>query len=172
MKHTLSLVLIMLLALPGVFAKDKERASKHTTVKGPNISVTYGQPSVKGRVIFGEKKDGALQPYGEIWRAGADEATEITIDKASLFAGRQLNAGTYTMFVIPGKTEWTIILNRELKQWGAFNYDKIKDKDIIQSKVPVTTTDKVTETFTITVKENGFLMEWEHVSAFVPVKPF
>ncbi len=167
MKQTLTLALIMLMAVSGAFAKDKR-----STAKGANITVTYGQPSKKGRLIFGEKKDGAVVPYGEVWSAGTDEGTEITIDKASLFANRQLSAGTYTMYVVPAKAEWLIILNKNLKQVGAANYTKIKGDNIIESAVSVGATTSPVETFTITVKTDGFQMEWENTSVWIPVKPF
>ena len=69
---------MMLFSLSSIFAKDK--VSKHSTVKGDQMSITYGQPSKKGRVIFG-----GLVPYGEVWRTGADEATEITLKKDCFF---------------------------------------------------------------------------------------
>jgi Protein of unknown function (DUF2911) len=171
MKRPLSFALMMLLAISSVFAQNKNRVSPHTTVNGNNFSITYGQPSVKGRVIFGTKEQHALQPYGEVWRAGADEATEISIKKDCLFEGRKLAAGTYSLFVIPGKFEWTVILNSELKQWGSFNYEKIKDHDVIVAAVAAKRSDKIVETFTITPQGNGFKMEWEHMSASVDIKP-
>ena len=157
----------MMLAIGTLFAKDETRVSKHTTVSVGNISITYGQPSKKGREIFG-----GLVPYGQVWRTGADEATEITFTKPCLFGGKQLEAGTYTLFTIPGKTEWTIILNKQLKQWGWFGYDKVKDQDRMKVTVPSKQTDDVVETFTITPRADGFLMEWDKTSVFVPAKAF
>ena len=171
MRHLLSCALMMLLAVSTVLAQNKNRVSPHTTVNGNNFSITYGQPSVKGRVIFGTKQEHALQPYGEVWRAGADEATEITIKKDCMFEGRKLAAGTYTMFVTPGKFEWTIILNTELKQWGSFNYEKIKSHDVIVAAVAAKHSDGIVETFTITPQGDGFKMAWEHMSAVVDIKP-
>jgi len=171
MKNILSITFIMLFAIGTAVAKDKP-VSKHTTVEGKNVTITYGQPSKRGRLIFGDAKDNALVPYGEVWRAGADAATEVTVAKDCLFAGRQLSKGTYTMFVIPNRLEWTIILNKELKQWGAFGYDKIKDKNVIEAAVPAKQSAKSVETFTITVNDEGFVMEWDKVKVSVPVKPF
>ena len=170
MKKILSLTMLMLFAASAIFAQHQapaNRKSPHETVKGKNVSVTYGRPYKKGRDIF----DG-LEPYGKVWRAGADEATEITLAKASSFAGKQLGAGTYTLFVIPNKDTWTIILNRKLGQWGAFDYDKIKDNDIIHADVPVKHLSDPIEQFTISITDAGFQMEWDHTSVFVPVKPY
>jgi hypothetical protein len=159
---------MLLVSFTSLFAAD--RISNHTTVKGKHISVTYGQPSKKGRVIFG-----GLVPYGKVWRTGADEATEITVDKDIMFGGKKLAAGTYSLYTIPNKTEWTIIINPVLKQWGAFEYDKVKDKDVLRTTVPVKNTGKEVETFTILVKDDGqaddgLVMEWDKVQVKVPVK--
>ena len=165
MKQISTLALMMLFAFTGAFAKD--RVSKHSTVKGDIVSVTYGQPSKNGREIFG-----GLVPFGQVWRTGADEATEITFTKGCMFAGRQVNPGTYTLFTIPGKDEWTIILNSELGQWGSFKYDEVKNKNVLNGTVAVGHLDKSVETFTIEVVKDGILMSWDKTSVFVEVKPW
>ena len=181
MKKITSLVLILLVAFTGVnaqnkskskskgTAKEEQRASKHTTVSNDLISVTYGQPNKKGRVIFGE---GGLVPFGQVWRTGADEATEITLKKGCMFAGRQVKAGTYTLFTTPFKGEWLIVLNSELGQWGAYGYDKVKDKNVLQSNALVETLPNEVETFTITPEKDGMRMSWDKTSVFIPIKPF
>ena len=168
MKKLLTLSFLLAMAATSLFAQHKtptNRKSPHETITGKNIKVTYGRPYKKGRDIFG-----GLEAYGKVWRAGADEATEITIDKDCMFGGKQLKAGTYTLFVTPNKTEWTVILNGKLGQWGAFDYDKNKDQDVLQATVPVKHLDNVVEQFTITIKKDGLLMEWDKTGAFVPVK--
>lgn len=167
MKQAIALAFIMLMTITGVMAK--ERASKHTTVKNGLMSVTYGQPSKKGRVIFADK---GLVPYGEVWRTGADEATEITVNKGSMFAGRQLKEGTYTLFTIPGKDKWTIILNSKLGQWGAYDYEKYKEQNVIEGEATVEHLDKPVETFTIELLQDGMRMSWDQTSVFIPVQPF
>jgi Protein of unknown function (DUF2911) len=171
MKQTISLAIIMMLAISSVFAKDKTRVSPHETVKNANMNITYGRPSVKGRVIFGTTAENALEPSGEIWRTGADEATEITFNKDCVISGSHVvKAGTYTLFTQLSKSEWVVILNSKLGQWGAFGYDKVKDKNVMQTALPVKHLDNIVETFTITPKKDGFLMEWEHASVFVPIQ--
>jgi hypothetical protein len=173
MKKLLSLATIMLFAANALFAQgnaDKgnytgKQGTPHEVVKGNHVTVSYGRPYKKGRDIFG-----GLEPWGEVWRLGADEATEITIDKDGMFGGKKIKAGTYTMFAKLDKKEWTIILNSELKQWGSFKYEKIKDKDVLQTTVPVKQLDKVVEQLTITPKENGLMMEWDKTGVFVPMK--
>jgi hypothetical protein len=166
MKKLLAVVILVMVAATTLFAQDPEmRKSPHETVSGKYIKVTYGRPYKKGRDIFG-----GLEPYGKVWRTGADEATELTLEKDATFAGKKVKAGTYTLFTIPSKTEWTIILNSKTGQWGAFEYNQWKDRDLVQEHVPVKKLDKAVEQFTITPKPDGLLMEWDKTSVFVPVK--
>ena len=158
--------MMFLFASSFVFSQEKEtRKSPHETVTGQNMKITYGRPYKKGRDIFG-----GLEAYGKVWRAGADEATEITISKDCTFGGKSLKAGTYTLFATPEKTTWTIILNSKLGQWGAFEYEKWKEKDVLKTVVPVVNPHKVVEQFTITPKDGGISMEWDRTSVFIPVK--
>ncbi len=91
------------------------------------LKIVYGQPLKKGRTIFG-----ALEPYGKIWRTGANEATEITFTKDVRINNKILKAGTYTLFSIPQESKWTFIFNSELGQWGAYKYDE--SKDVLRAK--------------------------------------
>lgn len=141
----------------------QDRKSPHETVNSENISVTYGRPAKKGRDIFG-----ALVPYGKVWRAGADEATEITFKKDGSLGGKPVKAGTYTLFVIPNESEWTIILNSQLKQWGAYEYDKHKDKDVLKVNAPVSKTGSPVESFTIRIEGGNLIMEWDNTQVSVP----
>lgn len=78
-----------------------------------NIQVFYNRPYKKGREIFG-----ALVPYGQVWRTGANEATTFETNKDLIIEGKELKAGTYTLWTIPDKETWTIIFNKEHGQWG------------------------------------------------------
>jgi hypothetical protein len=86
------------------------------------------------------------------------------------FAGKPVKAGTYTLFVIPNRDSWTIILNGQLGQWGAYSYDKYKDKDILHADVPVKKTGKVVEQLTISFPGSSMLIEWDRTQVSVPVK--
>ena len=167
MKKLLSLTLLLLLGATTIFAqgmeKDKKRASPHETVTGTNVKVVYGRPYKKGRDIFG-----GLEAYGKVWRTGADEATEITFEKGVVVGGKQVSAGTYTLFTIPGKDEWTVILNKQLKQWGAFSYDQ--SKDLVRVTAKPKHLDKVVEQFTITPKANELQIEWDQTDVTVPMR--
>ena len=92
------------------------------------------------------KKEGSFLAdwslIGKVYRCGADSATTITFDKDANFGGKPVKAGTYTLFVIPNEQSWTIILNGQLGQWGAFDYDKYKNQDVLHVDVPVKKLDK------------------------------
>jgi hypothetical protein len=107
----------------------QEIASPKMTADGKNIKITYGQPSKRGRVIFGN-----LVPYGEVWRTGANEATEITFSKNVIIDKNEIEAGTYTLCTLPLKDKWLIILNSKLNQSGDYNYDKTKKDDQLKSE--------------------------------------
>lgn len=146
-------------------AQERKRASPHETVENEQVKVTYGRPYKKGRVIFGQ-----LEKFGSVWRVGADEATEITIKKDGTFAGQPVKAGTYTMFAIINADEWEIILNSELKQWGAYGYEKIKDKNVLTAKVPTGKTPATVEQLTIAPGTDGMTISWDDTMVKVPYK--
>jgi tetratricopeptide (TPR) repeat protein len=86
------------------------------------IDLAFARPAVKGRKIWG-----GLVPFGEVWRAGANNATVITFSHAAKVAGKDVPAGAYGFFVIPNEKSWTLILNKKAKQWGAYEYKKEED---------------------------------------------
>ncbi len=163
MKQILSFTLLLFCFL-GALAQEQMLSPK-ATAKGNDIEITYGQPSKRGRVIFGE-----LVPYGEIWRAGANEATEITFKKDMSFAGKQVKAGTYALFTIPKEKEWKVILNGKLGQWGAYDYDKYKSLNVLEATVPVYHTDAVADKLTYTVTDKAVIIEWDKTGVSIPVK--
>ena len=141
--------------------------------KGLDIKVTYSQPSKKGRLIFGEEKDGALQPYGKYWRLGANQATEITLSKNVTFAGQPLNAGTYRMYAVPGATAFQIGLNSELGVFLAVNEPDYA-LDVLKVEIPVQAVPE-TEKFTISFNSDsaGINMDlaWDKTLVRVPIVP-
>jgi len=149
------------------FAQSKPipspRDSVSGKVAGANIKIWYGSPSVKGRKIFG-----GLEPWGKVYRAGANEATTFTTDKAIMVEGKPLPAGTYAFFVIPmEKGPWTVIFNKTAKQWGAFNYKQDQD----QLRVMVTPkTEKLQERLVYKINKNGFSMCWDTTCVPVSIK--
>lgn len=125
------------------------------------VSIPYSRPSVRGRVIFGTKEEGALQPHGEYWRLGANESTEITINRDVLFNGSPVKQGTYKIYAIPGPDEFEIRLNAELGTWGYLEPDT--EKDILSTRVPVERLSEPVEQYTIRMEpgENGIVVIFE-----------
>lgn len=106
------------------------------------ITLNYARPSMKGRKIFG-----ALEPYGKVWRTGANNATTIKFTDDVSIEGTNVPAGEYSIFTIPGKTEWTFILNKTIKQWGAYEYKEADD--VLRIKVKPIALKAPVETFTM-----------------------
>jgi hypothetical protein len=148
-----------LLALSAVAARAQlrtprpsQKASVTQTVGVTDITITYSRPGVKGRTIWGDPPAGAasgaatlddartraasavIVPYGHVWRAGANEATQFAVTDDVLINGQPLKAGTYSLHTIPGKDEWTIIFNSDAGQWGSFSYDEKKDVLRVKAK--------------------------------------
>lgn len=167
MKKLLFLATIAMAATMFVTTEAAAQAkSPHETVTGKDVSVRYGRPYKKGREIFG-----GLEKFGKVWRTGADSATQITFTKDATFGGKPVKAGTYTLFTIPNEKEWTVILNSQLGQWGAYSYDKFKDKDVLQVTVPAKKLDAVVEQHTIRfTPKNDLIIEWDQTQVTVPIK--
>lgn len=169
MKQLIMAGLFVLASQISLVAQDKKEAPKSpkVTTESKEVKVTYGQPSKRGRVIFGQ-----LVPYGEVWRTGANEATEITFKKDVMIGGKEVKSGTYTLFTIPQKDKWTIILNSELRQWGAYDYEKHKDKDVLKTEVPVKKAplhEKLTYSFTEISDGVTLGIAWDEVAVYVPI---
>jgi hypothetical protein len=129
------------------------------------IIITYSRPNIKGRKIFG-----GLQPYGEVWRTGANWATTITFTENVIVEGNKVPAGEYGFFTIPGPNEWTIILNKTPKQWGAYSYKQADD--LLRFQVKPMTMNESVESFAIqfanaTTKSADLHLMWENTD--VPI---
>lgn len=159
------LVVFTLISLGALAQEKKAPLSPTVTSESEFVTVKYGQPSKKGRVIFGQ-----LEQYGKVWRTGANAATEVTFKKDVSFGGKSVKAGTYTLFSIPNEKEWTVILNPELKQFGAYGYDKVKDKNVAEVKVPVQKLTTPEEKLQISSTNTAFDIAWDDVKVSVPLK--
>lgn len=164
MKKTILILSVFVMGIFSSACADQLQKSPKTIAEGNNVKVVYGQPSKKGRVIFGE-----LVPFGKVWRTGANEATEITFAKDVVFAGKEVKAGTYTLFTIPNTNAWTIILNTKLGEWGAYEYEKNKDKDVLKEEVKVIALKDVAEKLLFSIDANGLTIAWDQTSVFVPI---
>ncbi|MBK5278167.1 MAG: DUF2911 domain-containing protein [Bacteroidia bacterium] len=136
--------------------------------KDTYLKIVYSQPQKRGREIFG-----SLVPYGEVWRTGANEATEITFTKDIMVNNLLMKAGNYSLFTIPDQDSWTIIFNSELGLWGSYNYNS--KLDILRFKVPVQhIEDLIYESFTITVDQKNdkadFTLMWDRTRISFPIQ--
>ncbi|RDC65305.1 hypothetical protein AHMF7616_03935 [Adhaeribacter pallidiroseus] len=170
-----SLLLCLFLAVTTLaFGQDDkaQRPSPPATASGKigaaQVTINYSSPAVKGRKMLGEK-----EPYGKVWRTGANEATTITFDKDVMIEGQTLKAGTYALFTIPNQTEWTVIFNKTAEQWGAFKYDEAQDA--LRVKVKPIASKALTERLKFEVTPKGknagvVTMKWENVEVPVRIK--
>lgn len=137
------------------------------------VKITYCRPSVRDRLIFGTAEDDALQPYGQYWRLGANEATEITFNQNVLLVDQEIQKGTYRMYAIPDKNYFELKLNNELGEWGAFEPDSAQD--LVSIQVPANDSEH-TEQFTISLEplyDNSIkaIFEWSTVELELPIIP-
>ena len=162
MKFTKSLLAFVLMAFVSISAFAQDQPSPAKTAEGmvgdAKITISYSSPAVKGRTVWGD-----LVPLGEVWRAGANEATTFTTSKDIMVEGKNLPAGTYSFFIIPGEYESTLIFNNVAKQWGAFNYDS--KEDALRVSVPSQQTSTMEERLVYEVMPSGFEIRWEYGKA-------
>lgn len=110
------------------------------------ITIEYSRPSVKGRKVFG-----GLEPYGSVWRTGANSATKISFTKPVKVEGKELPAGAYALYSIPGASEWTVIFNKVTGEWGAYTYKQ--ENDALRVQVKPVALSQLIETFTIDIND-------------------
>ena len=168
-----ALVVTTLALLPGVAlaqeSKPRMLSPRDTTtqsVGSANLVVDYGRPSMRRRAIFG-----ALVPYDALWRTGANEATHFRTDRDLRIGTVAVPRGTYTLWTIPGRDGWTLIINRQTGQWGT-DYDKTQD--VARTQMKVATLGEPVEQFTIAIEptRNGsgvLVMPWDTTQASVPI---
>ncbi|WP_281239635.1 DUF2911 domain-containing protein [Flavobacterium praedii] len=152
------LVLFSFFAFSFANAQDKPKSSAEKVtgmINGAKIEINYGSPSVRGRKIWGE-----LVRFGEVWRAGANDATTFETDKDLTIEGMRLPSGKYSFFVIPNKEDCTIIFNKEAKQWGAYKYNSKDDQ--LRIKVKQQIADSTTEKLTYIMNATDVELVWDN----------
>lgn len=170
--HSFKLLLLLVAVFASFMGQAQAQpqqavASPAQTAKGKagsaDITINYGSPAVKGRTIWGD-----LVPYDKVWRAGANEATTFETSKDIKVEGKTLPAGRYGFFTIPGKDKWTVIFNKEAKQWGAYSY---KDaQDALRVEVKPRKAASFNERLAYTVNKNGIAMRWADLEVPVTIK--
>ena len=155
--------------------QDKsKRPSPPATAKcdlpgGKSITVDYSSPRVKGRKIFGSE----IVPYGQVWRTGANEATTFVTTADLMVGGKHVPAGNYTIFTVPDKDKWVLIISKKTGEWGT-PYPGA-DSDLLRTDMNASSTSAPVENFTIAFdkgdKDCTLRIEWENTRATIAISP-
>lgn len=148
-----------------LFQTEASKTDK-TAARTPLIKVYYSRPQKKGREIFG-----SLEPYGTMWRLGANECTEVIFYTDVVIDGKKIKAGTYSLFAIPNKEKWTIVINKKTNVWGTYDYD---DKlDVLRTDVKLKTLDTEIEALSMAFSktETGakLFIAWDKTQVELPI---
>ena len=164
-------IAVSLVTVAGVSSAEEKRASPHEKVSAvvgkANVTVEYGRPLKKSREIFG-----ALVPYGDVWRTGADEATTLTTDADLVIGDVTVPKGKYSLFTLPTKDSWKLIINKTPDQWGAYKYDA--KQDLGRTSLKVSAAPASVEQFTIAIKtgadkKSSLELAWDKTVASVSI---
>ncbi|MCX8019969.1 MAG: DUF2911 domain-containing protein [Chitinophagaceae bacterium] len=141
--------------------KIQDKATEPLTAR-----VIYSRPQKAGRTIFG-----GLVKNGEVWRLGANEATEIEFFRPVKISGKKIKPGRYTMYAIVSDSSWTLIINKETDVWGSFRYDP--KKDVVRTEVTPQKTDNVVEYFSMMFEKNAsgcnLIIAWDMTRVALPI---
>ncbi len=157
-KFFYSLFLLVMVLEFGALAQDNKMPSPPATAEGAiagvKVKIEYHQPSARGRKMLG-----GHEPFGTVWRTGANETTSIEFSGPVKIEGKPVDKGKYALFTIPGEKEWTIIINKTIK-WGAFDYKE--SEDIARVTAQPTQPDSFVETFNIAIVKDQVVLKWEN----------
>ncbi len=180
----LLVIIVVLVALfffvgkPYMLKQTKKKSPEKTIthIKGNlDLSVTYSSPFKKGRVIFGE-----LVPYNEVWRTGANEPTTFSTATDIKIIDKNLPTGTYSVWTIPQKEQWTVMFNKEVPNWGVTfisrgtETSRDPSQDLVKVQVPVEKLSSSQESFTVAFEDAGQLylsLFWDDTKVKVPINP-
>jgi hypothetical protein len=146
--------------------------SATVSLGGAQAKVCYGRPSARGREIFG-----GLVPYDTLWRTGANEPTIVHLPVAAEIAGIRLDPGSYSLYTVPGRQSWTVVLNRSTSQWGhESQYNAaVRAQEVGRATAAAERIEAPVETFTIRAEPAGdraaeLLLEWENTRVRIPIR--
>jgi len=142
------------------------KASVSQTVGLAEFKVTYHRPAVNKRKIWG-----ALVPYGDVWRAGANENTTLSASTPFTFGGKAVPAGTYGLHMLPAEGDWTVILSSQAKAWGSFSYDSKEDVVRVSAKPePADFVERLAFTFDEPTNDaTALALRWEKLRVAIPI---
>lgn len=138
------------------------------TVGNVQVTVDYGSPAVKGREIWG-----GLEPYGKVWRAGANETTSIEFSGPVIIGDVEVQQGKYGFYLIPNENDpWVAIVNTDWNRddhgaWGAYNYNK--ENDVVRMEVSPQWTGEIEERLSYSLEEDGLVLSWEKMKIKIPI---
>lgn len=174
MKRILVIVAIftvIVVAGLGYWMSKTRGLSPKMVAETTSVKITYGSPQMRGRVLFGEAADNPVLIWGEYWRLGANEATEITAKEPLQFASNILEPGTYSIYAYPQVNHLKVVFNKANSRWGYSAPDS--DKDVFAVNAAIAPADSTAEGFVIAFQENGDKQEirfqW---GAYLAVLPF
>jgi hypothetical protein len=152
--------------LPDQYRQMSPLDSVSFKVGGKSVKICYGRPSLRGReMVVGEQN-----PYGEVWRTGANEPTIIYTSAPITIAGVKVPAGVHSLYTIPNEQEWDIIINKGTTQWG-LDYDQ--SQDVGRGKAKSEAVQQPIEQFTIrpdaAASAKELLLEWQKFRVHVPL---
>ncbi|HWY70096.1 MAG TPA: DUF2911 domain-containing protein [Terriglobales bacterium] len=174
MKRHIAVATLVVLLTMSLSAQQQDKSKRPsppgtatvTFADGKKVTIEYSRPFAKGREIFG-----GLVPYDQVWRTGANEATSLKTDTDLVIGDATVHAGSYTLYTIPSKGSWKLIINKQNGQWGT-DYDQSQDLARVDMKVvpwePV-------EQFTVSLDKTGAVsaklnLDWEKTRASADVK--
>jgi hypothetical protein len=159
-KASMLITLVALVFSLSALAQDKKPASPlakaEGSIDGVKVTVDYSQPSARGRKMLG-----GINPFGEVWRTGANDVSAIEFASDVKVEGKALPKGKYGLFTIPGEKEWVIIFS---KQNSGSPFDYSDKKDALRVNVKPGKADAFVETFTIAVEKNSVVLKWENTA--------
>ena len=139
------------------------------TLGGQTATLCYGRPYAKGRTVMGE-----LVPFGAAWRMGANEATALHLPFAAEIGGVAVEAGSYSLYAVPGASEWEIVVNGTAERWGIPISDEVTSADVGSFTRAVAAADSMVEQLTYTWVSHGeamghLVLEWENTRVEIPI---
>jgi len=171
-RHLLTGISVIALALTSLAQQDKSKrpsppGTAEVTLKEKKVTIDYSRPSLRGRKAVG----GDLVPYGKVWRLGANESTTFVTTADLNVGGTTVPAGAYTIFAIPDKDKWTLIISKKTGEWGT-QYPGLSE-DLARIDMKVSQLPSPVENFTISFDKSGMggtlNVDWETTRASVPV---
>lgn len=174
MRKQLSTLLLMTAVISHSFAQDMKlpalspKSTIHQEFSTSFIEINYSRPSARGRNVFGD-----IINYGQVWRTGANAATTITFGEDVIIADKTVKAGKYSLYTIPGKDQWEVIINENTGNWGAAGYDT--EDDVVRLIVKTRSLKDAVQTFTINIENITFNscaieLSWDKTKVAIPVK--